>query len=94
MRNLLYIAAAAAPLVLPTIASAHSPNEIADLLRDNGYTRIDFVESNPPNYMANACHDGVRYHFHVNYRGEVTERRQIGDCEGRDHHRRWDSPRR
>ncbi len=73
-------AIAAASIFAASAASAHTPDEIVDILQDHGYSRIDFVDSTPPNYMANACKNGVRYHFHVNYYGNVTERREIGSC--------------
>lgn len=72
--------AAAATLITATAASAHSASAVQDKLERNGYSRIEFTDANPPNYMANACRDGVRYHFHVNYYGQVTERREIGSC--------------
>ena len=73
-------AVAAATLITATAASAHSASAVQDKLERHGYSRIEFTDARPPNYMANACRDGVRYHFHVNYYGDVTERREIGSC--------------
>ena len=73
-------AIAAATLINSTAASAHSADEVLEILENHGYSRIEFVDATPPNYMANACKNGVRYHFHVNYYGNVTERREIGSC--------------
>jgi hypothetical protein len=63
-----------------TSASAHSPQDVVHILRERGYSNINFLDATPPNYMANACREGVRYHFHVNYYGDVTQRRPIGQC--------------
>ena len=82
-------AIAAATLTSATVANAHSPHDVVHLLQDDGYSQIEFVDPNPPNYMANACKDGVRYHFHVDYYGQVTERSEIGSCESARRHNRW-----
>lgn len=79
-------AVAAATFVTATAASAHTPNEIVDILQERGYSRIEFTDARPPNYMANACRDGVRYHFHVSFYGDVTERREVGSCGSRHHY--------
>ncbi len=73
-------AIAAATLITSTAASAHSADAVQEILENHGYSRIEFTDARPPNYMANACRGGVRYHFHVNYYGNVTERREIGSC--------------
>jgi hypothetical protein len=73
-------AVAAAALASATAASAHSAGEVEEILENHGYSRIQFTSTNPQNYMANACKDGVRYHFHGNNYGQVTERREIGSC--------------
>lgn len=78
-------AVAAATLSSITAASAHTPNEIVDILQEHGYSRIEFTDASPPNYMANACRNGVRYHFHVSFYGDVTERSEVGSC-GRGRH--------
>jgi hypothetical protein len=84
MSKVVHLAGAVAAVVLiqVTAANAHSPHDVVHILRDHGYTEIEFVDPSPPNYMANACRDGIRYHFHVDYYGEVTERREIGYCGG------------
>ena len=74
------IATAAATVSLASTASAHTPHDVVHKLQEHGYSRIEFVNSTPPNYMANACRNGTRYHFHVDYYGQVTERREIGSC--------------
>ena len=79
-------AVAAATLITATAASAHTPNEIVDILQERGYSRIEFTDASPPNYMANACRSGVRYHFHVSFYGDVTERREVGSCGGGRHY--------
>ena len=79
-------AVAAATLITATAASAHTPNEIVDILQERGYSRIEFTDASPPNYMANACRNGVRYHFHVSFYGDVTERREVGSCGGGHHY--------
>lgn len=82
-------ALAAVTLTSVTAANAHSPHDVVHILRDHGYTEIEFADPSPPNYMANACKNGIRFHFHVDYYGEVTERRKIGYCESdHDHDRR------
>ncbi len=83
------IAAAAATLSLASSASAHTPQDVVHKLQEHGYRQIEFLDSTPPDYMANACRNGTRYHFHVDYYGVVTERREIGSCGyGVNHHRR------
>jgi hypothetical protein len=73
-------AIAAAALASATTANAHSAGDVEEILQDHGYSRIQFTDTNPSNYMVNACKGDTRYHFHVNNRGEVTERREIGSC--------------
>ena len=91
MNTSLLLLAGLALVVSATGASAHSPHEVRHLLEDHGYSKIDFIETSPPIYMANACKEGIRYHFHVNTYGEVTERRAVGECETHRHwpHRPW-----
>ena len=79
-------AVAAAVLSTATAASAHSAGEVANILAQQGYSRIDFADATPPNYMLNACMDGVRYHVHVNNYGNVSERREVGSCGIRAEH--------
>ena len=92
-------ATAAALLALVAMshsAFSHTPHDVEHILQDRGYSRIEFISTNPSNYMANGCRDGIRYHFHVNNYGEVTERREIGTCYGENNHRSrrfWTSPR-
>lgn len=82
MFRLVYPAITAAGLLIESqVAAAHSPHEVSHLLQDRGYTAVEIVDQTPPNYMANACRDGISYHFHVDYYGEVTQRRQIGYCD-------------
>ena len=73
-------AIAAAALASATAANAHSAGEVEEILQNHGYSRIQFTDATPPNYMVNACKNGMRYHFHVNYRGDVTERSETGSC--------------
>ena len=90
LKSILFGATIAATGLLSfTPANAHSPQDVRHLLQDRGYSNIEFLDTSPPLYMANACRDGVRYHFHVDYYGEVTERRPIGECENHEHHHRW-----
>lgn len=79
-------ALAAATMITATAASAHTPDEIVDILQERGYSRIEFTDASPPNYMASACRNGVRYHFHVSFYGDVSERREVGSCGGRHHY--------
>lgn len=91
MSKVTHFAGAVAAVTLTSVTSvnAHTPQNVAHILRDHGYTKIEFVETNPPTYMANACKNGVRYHFHVNFYGVVTQRREIGYCgRGYDDNRR------
>lgn len=74
-------AIAAAALASATAANAHSAGEVEEILQNHGYSRIQFTSTNPQNYMANACKGGVQYHFHVNNYGDVTQRREIGECD-------------
>lgn len=98
MTHILARAATAAALIVvgASTASAHTAGDVFDRLQARGYTNIQFTDSIGPNYMANACRDGIRYHFHVNNYGDVTQRRDIGDCGRRawrdrrdENYRRW-----
>lgn len=63
-----------------TAANAHTPQEVRHMLQQRGYYQIHFVDTNPRHYQVNACNDGRRFHFHVNFYGEVTERDSVGRC--------------
>lgn len=80
-------AALMATIAMTHAAFAHTPHEVEHILQDRGYNRIEFISTNPSKYMANACREGIRYHFHVNNYGDVTERREIGACYGENNHR-------
>ena len=91
-----FAAVVAATAAMGQTAMAHTPHEVEHILQDHGYSRIEFISTNPSNYMANACRAGLRYHFHVNNYGEVTERREIGRCYGENRyrwHRFWTNSR-
>ena len=72
--------AIAATVALSQAACAHSPHDVQHMLQDRGYSQLEFTSTDPSNYMVNACRAGRRHHVHVNYYGEVTERRDIGPC--------------
>ena len=73
-------AALAAAVLLPTVANAHSPYEVRQMLRDHGYYRINFTDRVLPTYQLNACKRNKRFHLHVNYYGDITRRERIGWC--------------
>ena len=74
------VAAIVATVTLSQAAFAHSPHDVQHMLQDRGYSQLEFTSTNPSNYMVDACRAGRRYHVHVNYYGEVTERSDIGRC--------------
>lgn len=67
-------------LVLATPARAHDASQVRHELRDRGYYEIQFLVAEPPHFQVNACHAGERYHLHLDYYGNVRERRSIGPC--------------
>lgn len=56
------------------------PNDIRQVLRDQGYNRIKFTDRQLPRYVAEACLDGRRYELAINRFGEVRNRNRIGRC--------------
>lgn len=73
------IGIAAAAMVLPMTADAHDSSQVRYELRQQGYTQLQFIVDEAP-FQVNACRDGERYHLHVNWYGNITERARVGEC--------------
>ena len=89
-------AAAVLSATLAAPAFAHTPGEVHHQLRHRGYYNINFIVAHPPQYQVNACRDGGRFHLHINFYGDVTERSYIGRCHryDADYGRRYEGYRR
>lgn len=57
-----------------------SPGDVAALLRERGYDRIDFVDNSLPRYVVRACLEEVHYELVINARGQIVGERRIGRC--------------
>lgn len=54
--------------------------DIKRALIKQGYTRIDFTGRGFTKYRAQACRDGKRWKFKVDWRGKTNQERVIGKC--------------
>lgn len=61
---------------------AHESDQVRQELRQRGYYNIHFLVAEPPDFQADACRDGERYHLHVDFYGRITERVPVGPCRG------------
>lgn len=102
MRNIAMTASAVALFGLVTLpAAAHEMDQVRHELRLRGFYDIRFLVAEAPDFQANACRDGERFHLHMDYYGRITERAPIGPCRaewsdrsgersyGYDRGRRW-----
>lgn len=60
--------------------AAHEADQVRQELRHRGYYDIQFVVAEPPQFQVNACLEGQRFHLHVDFYGQVTERSSGGPC--------------
>ena len=56
------------------------PNDIAVLLREQGYNRINFTDRQLPWYVAEACRDSSRVELRLDRRGRIRDEKRIGRC--------------
>ena len=61
-------------------AAAHEATQVRHELRLRGYYDIRFLVAEAPEFQANACRHGERFHLHVDFYGRITERASIGPC--------------
>ncbi len=64
----------------PCRVAGLNSDQIIEVLRRDGYRRIDVTSSRPPRYTAEACLDGERLRLELNRRGNVRSQRRIGEC--------------
>ena len=57
--------------------------QIADLLKAEGYRRVDVIDDQLPRYVAEACRDGDRVRVQLNRRGKIRSEKRIGNCRQR-----------
>lgn len=57
--------------------------QISDLLKAEGYRRIDVIDDQLPRYVAEACRDGDRVRVQLNRRGQIRSEKRIGNCRQR-----------
>ncbi len=102
MRKILVTTSALSLFGLATLpAAAHEADQVRHELRLRGFYDIRFLVAEAPDFQANACRDGERFHLHMDYYGRITERAPIGPCRaewsdrsgersyGYDRGRRW-----
>ena len=81
MRNILVTASALSLFGLAALpAAAHEAGQVRHELRLRGYYDIRFLVAEAPEFQANACRYGERFHLHVDFYGRITERAPIGPC--------------
>jgi hypothetical protein len=57
-----------------------SNDQIITSLENAGYRRVDIVQSNPTNYLVEACRNDRRYQLRLDNSAEIQTRRTIGEC--------------
>ena len=63
-----------------TSVGADANLEIRYVLRSKGFSRIRFVNPDPPNIIAEACREGVRLKLTLDRFGTTKNSEEIGDC--------------
>lgn len=58
-------------------------SDLLTKLRAQKYNRIEFTDLNPPKIRASACKDRTKYNLTLNQFGEITRRREVGNCHSR-----------
>ena len=74
-----------------TAANAHGAGQVREELRGAGYYQIQFIEDEAP-FQVNACRGGERYHLHIDWYGQITERSPTGECRERRWSQAWRRP--
>jgi len=65
------------------IGHCRAPQTIAQvrqILRKQGFRKIDLIEKGDIPYIALACNKGARYRLQINLYGDVGARKQLGRC--------------
>lgn len=57
--------------------------QIIDLLKAEGYSRVNVVDDQLPRYVAEACRNGDRMRVQLNNRGIIRSENRIGNCRQR-----------
>ena len=57
------------------------PTDVATLLRQQGYNRIDFTDRQLPKYVAEACLNNERLKLELNRFGKLRRQTRIGRCD-------------
>lgn len=63
-----------------TSVRADANQEIRYVLRSKGFSRIRFVNPDPPNITAEACRDGIRLKLTLDRFGTTKGSEEIGEC--------------
>ena len=56
------------------------PRNLARVLEDKGYDRVEIIDAELPRYQAEACQNNQRFNVVLNRFGEVIDRSSIGKC--------------
>ncbi|MEM7214806.1 MAG: hypothetical protein AAF423_04620 [Pseudomonadota bacterium] len=59
----------------------YQPNDIRQVLRDQGYDRIKFTDRQLPWYVAEACLNNRRFELLLTRFGEIRKKTRIGRCD-------------
>ncbi|MEM8686098.1 MAG: hypothetical protein AAGF81_02140 [Pseudomonadota bacterium] len=57
-----------------------NPDQIARILRDKGYTRVQIIDDRLPRYLAEACRKNDRMEVTLNRFGDIVEQLRISGC--------------
>ena len=68
--------------VLGTCRKQLSPADVTASLRQEGYTRIKYINRRAPVYVAEACLGHRKFRLEVNEFGETLSQRNLGECRG------------
>ncbi len=69
--------------VIGNCRRAFSPDGIASLLKERGYTKVQITQRNSTPYQALACRDNDKYEVTIGRRGRIRNEKIIGTCRQR-----------
>lgn len=58
-----------------------APSDVMQVLRDQGYNRIDFKDRQLPRYVAEACLQNRKIELVINRFGNIVQEKRIGRCD-------------
>ena len=67
--------------LIGTCEEIFEPNDVRQVLRDQGYNRIKFTDRQLPWYAAEACQNGRRFELLLTRFGEIRKKTRIGRCD-------------